>query len=366
MTSQDATSPRKRVNANLDFYLPMNSTFYDTITRTLGFPQPVDVRGRLSIADLFPRSKRRTGIYLLVFANDTFYIGQAVDVCRRFAQHRASVGDIAAFSFRAVRCPSLDSVERDLIQSAEAAALPLTNRVHVSNILGETDLDVLVKPSSQEDWLQQWPRPTAPPQENVTFPPNAPARIRTSQAFQRLRSREEWPEVRSCLRAYCSSCVPYPAKTQLSFWAISCLPSTNKNTWPRFAAVNAGIMEMLVLGWSARGAGRWGFVNVAKSALLNEFGSIAKFQRLYNCTAVDGDRGYRSAGADQVQIAVNRIADLTKLFEVPGVRNAASQLMLRVMRSRATIYGRFHCPALADQILEPPSHNDTSPYRDSR
>ena len=54
----------------------------------LGFPTPTDVRGRRSIADLLPKSRDRCGIYLLAFSDGTFYIGQALDVVRRFSQHR--------------------------------------------------------------------------------------------------------------------------------------------------------------------------------------------------------------------------------------------------------------------------------------
>ena len=54
----------------------------------LGFPAPTDVRGRRSIADLLPKSRDRRGIYLLEFSDGTFYIGQALNVVRRFGQHR--------------------------------------------------------------------------------------------------------------------------------------------------------------------------------------------------------------------------------------------------------------------------------------
>jgi hypothetical protein len=114
-------------------------------------------------------------------------------------------------------------------------------------------------------------------------------------------------------------------------------------------------MEMLVIGWNVAGAGSWGFVNVARSVLIREFGSSAEFQRSYKHVMVNEDRVYRSAGADQLQISAGCIDDLTEIFDIPSVREAASLLMLRVMRSRHTIYGKFHCPALAEEVLALPA-----------
>lgn len=106
----------------------------------LGFPDPIDVCGRRSIADLLPKSRDRCGIYLLEFSDGLFYIGQALDVVRRFSQHHKQHSNIVRWSFRPVKRGNLDSVERELIYRAPALGLTLTNKVHVSHVVGETDL----------------------------------------------------------------------------------------------------------------------------------------------------------------------------------------------------------------------------------
>lgn len=323
----------------------------DSIISALGFSLPVDVRGRLSIADLFAKSKTRTGIYLLEFANNTFYIGQAKEVCRRFAQHCASVGDISRFTFLPVKLNILDETERKLIRSAESAGLPLTNRVHVSSIVGETDFDLLVPPSTQRAWIEAWPRPQDSVSNAVKLPLNSAARIRTDQAFGRLRKHSDYAEVLSCLHQYCSGCIPFPSTTQLTFWSVSCLPSTNKSTWPRFAAVNAGVMEMLVIGWEAGTVDTWGFVNGSRSIIERDYGTVAKFAKNHRRIHVDDSRQYRSAGADQIRFAAASVKDLTFLLEQPTVRDSAAQLALNVMRTRPTIYSKFHCPSLAEAMI---------------
>ena len=332
-------------------HLLMMNKSHQAIIAALGFAPIIDVRGRLSIADLFGKLKSRTGVYLLAFGNQTYYLGQAGEVCRRFVQHCSNVGGIIGFTFKPGRIAKLDDIERSLIRSAESAGLPITNRVHVSNVLGETDFDLVVAPAEQEAWIGSWPRISAVSGSHVLIPPNASRRTRTAQAFGRLLLHPQWNDVRLCLQTYCAGCLPFPSKTQLTFWSVSCLPSTNKSTWPRFSAVNAGLMEMLVIGWEAGDSGTWGFVNGARSVIESEYGSVRAFKRKHKRFKVDEAGKYRSAGSDQLRFCADSIGDLTKLLDVPAVRDSAAQLALRVMRSRPTIYSKFHCPALADAML---------------
>jgi len=79
------------------------------------FNQHLDVKGRLSISDLFPKSKSRCGIYLLNFSDGTFYIGQAIDSVRRFSQHRKNYSNIEKFWFQPIDKNKLDETEQRLI-----------------------------------------------------------------------------------------------------------------------------------------------------------------------------------------------------------------------------------------------------------
>ena len=64
------------------------------------FDQHLDVKGRISVSHLFPKSKPRCGIYLLSFSDDTFYIGQAIDAVKRFSQHRKKYDNIVKLWFQ--------------------------------------------------------------------------------------------------------------------------------------------------------------------------------------------------------------------------------------------------------------------------
>ncbi len=120
---------------------------------SLGFAAMTPVSTLRSIAQLFGSSKPRCGIYLLEFPEQRFYIGQAVEVVRRFAQHRKNYDEIVGFSFIPTQRGDLDDVERRLIREAEDLGLVMFNTVHASNVVGDTDLDLVVSPSEQAVWL---------------------------------------------------------------------------------------------------------------------------------------------------------------------------------------------------------------------
>jgi hypothetical protein len=70
---------------------------------------------------------RRCGIYILRFSNGEVYAGQAVDVTRRYAQHRKTYGDIEQMAFKQTPRGKLDEEERSLIWRLERQGWPLRN-----------------------------------------------------------------------------------------------------------------------------------------------------------------------------------------------------------------------------------------------
>ena len=119
------------------------------------FDQHLDVKGRISISDLFPKSKSRCGIYLLNFSDETFYIGQAIDAVRRFSQHRKNYNNIIKLWFQPIRKNKLDETEQRLIQKAELDGILLTNKTFVSKVIGDTDLDLIISTAAQTEWLEK-------------------------------------------------------------------------------------------------------------------------------------------------------------------------------------------------------------------
>ena len=214
----------------------------------LGFPEAAPVATLRSIAHIFGASKNRCGIYLLQFPDNKFYVGQALNVVRRFAQHRKNYDDIIGFSFIPTPRKLLDETERKLIYKAEQLNLLILNTVHATNVVGETDLDLVVSPEQQDFWLFS---PESFNRDEVSV-----SKITLSHAhlerfwrqFQKFKTHPLFSPTSELLRIYLANCILSPRRTEYSFWAISCLPTTNHNTWPRLACINIGVMEVLVIG----------------------------------------------------------------------------------------------------------------------
>jgi hypothetical protein len=323
--------------------------FAERIT-DLGFLSMESVVSFRSIAHLFGSTKSRCGIYLLVFHQEQTYIGQALNVVRRFAQHRRNYDNITGFSFIPVRQERLDETERKLIHRAEQFALTLLNTVHVSNVVGETDLDFVVSVIEQNAWLE------APElfnqREHIDPLILTDSQLqRFSCQFEKFKKHPFAPTALQLLRRYLYGCIPSPGRTEYSFWAVSCLPTTNRTTWPRLACINLGVMEAFVIGFTkVKPLELWGFVNVASDVLYGAFGNEDGFIKCFPSIELVR-RNYRDAGQNQISLHAHDEASLKIIMESAAIRKAAAVLALRVMRKRATIYGKFHCKQLADYLL---------------
>ena len=318
---------------------------------TLGFSTLEPVASLLTIAHLFGSAKTRCGIYLLSFQSGLFYIGQAVEVVRRFSQHRRNHDDIVGFSFIPVNRTDLDNTEKALIYRAESLGLKITNAVHVTSIVGDTDLDLVVSTNDQQTWLRDLSYfDRAEHHDSKIILPEV-QRVRFSKHFAKFEKHPLAPCVLPLVKHYVGQCLPAPRQTEYSFWSVSCMPSTNQGTWPRLLSVNAGVMELFVAGWVKQQRDElWSFITVAEDVLLQQWGSVDALVKIYPFVEVVR-RGYRDAGQHQVTLHVQGNDAMAELLADESVSKAAAVLALRVMRKRATIYAKFHCPQLADLAL---------------
>lgn len=318
----------------------------------LGFPQAEPVSTLRSIAHLFSSSKSRCGIYLLEFPQQKFYIGQAVDVVRRFAQHCKNYDEISGFSFIPTRRTCLDQAERDLIQEAELLGLKILNTVHASNVIGETDLDMVISKEEQAAWLSSPAHFNNGDTSTPIVLPNAQCE-RFAEQFRKFKEHALYEAASRLLQAYVRYCIPAPKRTEYSFWVVSCLPSTNRNTWPRLLCVSAGVMELFALGYQkADPSELWGFVTVASDVLSETFKTDKSIIATFPSVEIFRVQ-YRDAGQHQLTLWATNEQSVKALLEHESVRKAAATLALRIMRKRATIYAKFHCKYLADLASAP-------------
>lgn len=110
------------------------------------FPEFAWVYCRPTVADLFKPDKR-CGIYVLRFRDNQFYVGQALDVIRRFVQHTKNHDNIQEISFKTFPQNELNIVEQELLKSLERKSIKLRNINLTSIPKGDTDLDLITQVS---------------------------------------------------------------------------------------------------------------------------------------------------------------------------------------------------------------------------
>jgi hypothetical protein len=317
----------------------------------LGFPSPHPVETLRSIAHLFASTKKgsRCGIYLLALMDGTHYIGQTIEVVRRFAQH-CSQHEIVGFSFIRAKQAELSQLEREKIYLAESLGLRLTNFIHTTVVAGQTDLDLVVPEAEQEKWVRSgqdcFHRDHSP---SIVLPHAHLDRYATR--FKVFQFHPQSTLAVDLLRKYLINCIVAPRRTEYSFWNVSCLPSTGRGDLERLFCVSAASMELFVLMCHKRNKkDLHGYVTISEEALCMMIPDPDDFKKKHptvEFTIVP----YRDAGEDQITLAVWGETPLKRLLDDEAVQIAGSILALRVMRKRPTFYAQYHCAQLAQLAL---------------
>ena len=327
----------------------------EKVTRSLGYVESWLVEGRTSVADLFP-PKKRCGVYILEFTNGEVYGGRAVDVTRRYVQHRQTHADIRRLHFLEVPECDQSRFEPEVIRALEASGLPTRNIEFASKVLGETDLDVVMPVEAQKRF-----------EDEVGFNDASGTRTRDDALRRKLNPRyaqytrrPHAAKVTSVFRAYIPVCVPAFIRTELSFWALSLPPRPPA----AYARVNVGWQEVVTAFEEDDGA-LWFSFHVAASPLgLYNRGQV-EWDQFAQSKGVHLDKHtYTPGGPDQLRVFAQAEASGALLADEAFLR-AARLLNLRLMRKRATTYGKFHSFALADAALGGHSDTVTTAWRPS-
>lgn len=282
---------------------------------------------------------RLSGWYLLRFADDTFYVGESVDLRSRMLGHAGKWGD----EIRAVRVlarlaskQELKRVERELTKELEAIGVSLRNVVNASIAVGKHPLDELLAEDEQERWL-------ADPREynsadRTPLKGMREQEIRYSTAATRYQERPAADAATTLLRTFLEACVPVPRATEFQYWAVS-----TGTLDDRRCCVNVGGMEVFVLG------SKGGFLNVRRSLVASGFRGGGALKLRHPGITVR-KRDYRDGAGDVVSLHSNTMAGLRGLLSDERVTRAAAQLVLDVMRKRFCVYTRYHCPQLVQLV----------------
>lgn len=169
------------------------------------------------------------------------------------------------------------------------------------------------------------------------------------RAYQRLLARPLANDAIRLARRYIQRTVPCPRATERRFWAASAAPSTNGGA--RLTTVSINKPETLVLG-EIYGEG-WGFMNVSRTSLIEDHGSLEDFHGPVADWLDLEDAGYEACSGDAIMLRVWDFADLEELLSDKTVIDAAARLNIQLMRKGTTFQGRWHNYQLAEHLTEP-------------
>ena len=305
----------------------------------LGFSELKEVTGRASIADLF-QAKERCGVYVLAFGNGEYYAGQAVDVVRRFGDHRKNHADISHMTFQQVAQPDLNRVEQYVIHTLEASGFLLRNIVFMSHVQGERDLDLVVTPAEQKRWLEgELLDDVGPHVQDQSL------RRRYQRRFAQFMDLPQAQGALVLLNLYLTTVIPAPRRTELTFWSVTCRPETRDA--PQYR-VNVNMQEVFAL--YEEGDLKASFY-LASHPFQEKLGPDWQ-QVLTDAGWEWSDHAYAPGGYDQFNFRVTGIEEIAAVIMNATSSKAMRFMNLRLMRKGATKYSRYHCLGLADAALE--------------
>ncbi|MGB8646216.1 MAG: GIY-YIG nuclease family protein [Anaerolineae bacterium] len=311
----------------------------------LGFSESTVVEGRESIADLF-RPNKRCGIYVLHFANDEYYVGQAVDITRRYVQHRHNHQDICELFFKQVQQQDLNESERSAIWAFESAGAILRNITFVSVPRYESDFDLIMSPTQQESWLSD----LAFVDSEGKRPVNPELRNRYAKRFDRFQRLRFTREATDLLHEYVLKGVPAIKRGEISFWSCSCLPAFRRGIII-YSRINVNWQEVFTISEENRELNiSW---HLARQPLEQAFGKTLKALGKQYRLLEWGNHWYEPGGFDQINLFTRDIQTASNLMHNSTIQSAIRSFNLRLMRKGPCTYNRYHCLDLADRVIGP-------------
>lgn len=311
------------------------------LIKQYGFPRFYDVHARNSISDLC--RDKFCGIYILSFKDGTFYVGQSVNIARRFLQHKKRFDDIAKITFKRVAKKDLDSAEREMIACLEKCAKLRNINLASLPLVADCEFDELVLPEWQGAWLQS-DKPIINDHARVQ---DQNLRERTAKRCAELLNDSNFQEnFLPVMRKYARLCLPEPFRTELTFWGCTCLPTYDKRKI-RYSRINLRFQEVFSAYFQTRENKNIYSWHVAKSPFSDS--DLARM-RQYGNIAIDG-HGYPSGDSDQIRIMAFERETAMALLEDSTFLYTAKIFNLARMRSGAQPFAKFHAPVLADALL---------------
>ncbi len=305
----------------------------------------MDISQRVSIADLY-RADKRCGVYVLEFTNGEVYAGQAVDVTRRYIQHRKTHQDICRISFRPIARQNLNEEERSMIWNLERLEFALRNITFTSILQGERDFDLIMPVEEQALWLNN-PNYSHPTLER---PNDVALRRKYKKKYEQLLTQPFATEAIEITKYYVQNCVPVVSLSEMTFWAVTCLPYSTGGV-KVYTRININWQEVFSIFYFYK-EGQLEFSwHLALSPLVDEYGeSLDAFFAIYPELG-GSEHFYEPGGSDQIHLVSFDLDETWRLLENDTFIKAIKLFNLRLMRRGPCTFNRYHCFDLADRLI---------------
>lgn len=313
------------------------------------------IAGLDSIAPLFPADQRR-GIYILEFANGEQYVGQALNVVTRFANHRHGSAhhkpwdDIVAIQFLPVIEDHLTPIEFKHIARLRGKGIELRNKMGNFGHLQPSGLDDIMSVEEQEHWvLGQGTYGTEPFNfEEVSGEPKLIEKLEAKDPELLLR-------VFTDLRFALTELIPNAPELEAEYWTLSDYPSTAGG---RFATLNLGVLEFVVFprGMFERDDGEQDHlvsINFPEGTFIAEhdWTPFAEFSLLEFPEIDVVCFEHKLCRVDSLWMPVGQLSAF--FGKSPELKEVARAMAIELMRqNKSNLFRRWHSRSLVKAVIE--------------
>lgn len=205
-----------------------------------------------------------------------------------------------------------------------------------------SDFDLIMSAEDQARWLSD---PNFVDAQGVRIS-NPDLREKYSAKYRRLRSHDGTDKIIDKLRCYIRLGIPAIRRGEVSFWAISCLPSYGDTDITLFLRVNVFWQEVLTIYREQQSGLDFASLHVARGPIERDSRLREAFPNLEI-----SEHCYLPGGHDQVNL-VARCEELDALMDRDSVRVAVRNFNYRLMKKGPCNFARNHCLHLADETIE--------------
>lgn len=160
------------------------------------------------------QDERCSGIYILEFSNNEYYIGQAKKIKTRIKQHNKNYSDIGNIYFKPVEVDSLLSEESKTISIFEANSLRIRN-------LKQIDFINIFNEACQQRWISDlnYNKLSGHKFDNTVV------RESFRDRFLLFKEKPYYEELIQLLATYFQSTIPNYLASEYNYWTITCMPN---------------------------------------------------------------------------------------------------------------------------------------------